>query len=181
VNALLWAFIIALVAFLIIRRSRTDAMSARQALEAARQTLVMLSSRPVRVLALLALSLISFLLLDVALWLVAAAYTSHNVILHIDHQILLLALVAGYLAKFVQITPGGMGQFEWAFASALYLSGGVGQPEAMIMALLIGGIRLVTGGATALVIGSLIGVETSFRRVMNVFRREPLMPEAAGA
>ena len=181
VNAMFWAILIAIAAFLIIRRAKPGAMSAKESLLVLKETLALLSTRPTRVLALCGLSIISFLLLDIAVYLIAAAYTSENVILHIEHEILLTALVAGYLAKFIQLTPGGMGQFEWGFAAALYFSGGVGQPEAMIMAMLFGGFRLATGAFAALAIGSVFGVETSVRRVMNIFRGERLEAQAASA
>ncbi|WP_372369722.1 UPF0182 family protein [Candidatus Uabimicrobium sp. HlEnr_7] len=80
------------------------------------------------------LSILAFALEDLAAYFCAQAFTSSNIILNVDFDILLMALVAGNIARFFRITPGGIGQFEWAFAATLYV-GGLGFPEAATIAI----------------------------------------------
>lgn len=86
----------------------------------------------------LKLSFISFLAFgseDVAAYLLTMAFSTQQVLLHVDFELLLMAFVAGYIARMIPLTPGGIGQFEWGFVAALYL-GGIGLPEAVTVALL---------------------------------------------
>ena len=55
-----------------------------------------------------------------------------------------MGVVAGYIARQVPITPGGIGQWEWGFAAALYM-GGVGLPEVATIAILESLMRHGTG------------------------------------
>jgi uncharacterized membrane protein YbhN (UPF0104 family) len=55
-----------------------------------------------------------------------------------------MGVVAGYIARQVPMTPGGIGQWEWGFAAALYM-GGVGLPEAATIAILESLMRHGTG------------------------------------
>jgi uncharacterized membrane protein YbhN (UPF0104 family) len=174
-GAMLWAFIILGAAYFLTRHNRQidePGIGSRQAFI---QTVGYLSTRPLQFGALILLSLLAYGLLDVIAYFIAAAYSNEYVILHFPYQALTLALVAGYTASFIQITPGGMGQFEWGFAAGLYLAG-AGQPEAMVMAILYQTFRMLVSGVALLSVGTLFGVETSVRRVMNIFRGESLQP-----
>jgi len=86
---------------------------------------------------------------------------------------LLMALVAGFLARLVPLTPGGIGQFEWGFATALYL-GGVGMPEAASMAILFSLLRYGVGGLTDLVLLLFYPVDTDTSTVLAASRGEEL-------
>ena len=79
--------------------------------------------QPSRTIGMMLLSMACFLLEDIAAYFTAMAFTSDNVILHIDPTVLLMALIAGALARQLPVTPGGIGQFEWAFAATLWMSG----------------------------------------------------------
>ena len=173
-SALLWALVILAVAYFLTRNTRPGNANVRP-LEALRQTVLYLSTRPMQLIALGLLSVLAWLLLDLIAYFIAAAYSSEHVILHFPHEALLMALVAGYTASLIQITPGGMGQFEWGFAAALYLAG-VGQPEAMIMAILYQTFRIIVSLVALVAIGTIFGIETSFRRVLRVFRGDSLQP-----
>ncbi len=61
-----------------------------------------------------------------------------------NFSVLLMGVVGGYIARLIPVTPGGIGQFEWGFAAALYV-GGLGLPECVAIAILDNFIRYVTG------------------------------------
>ncbi len=90
---------------------------------------------PKRLVRISLLSIVAFGLEDIAAYLLAMAFTSEHVILNVDFSVLLMAIVASYIARLVRFTPGGLGQFEWGFALALYV-GGLGMPEAVTIAIL---------------------------------------------
>jgi glycosyltransferase AglD len=92
-----------------------------------KESLRALFHRPMALTKLTALSLLAFALEDIAAYMIAMAFTSTHVILNVNFAILLMAVVAGYIARLIPLTPGGVGQFEWGFAAGLYL-GGVGWP-----------------------------------------------------
>jgi uncharacterized membrane protein YbhN (UPF0104 family) len=103
-----------------------------------------LSRRPMGFTKLTVLSLVAFGLEDIAAYMIAMAFTSTHVILNVNFSILLMAIVASYIARLIPITPGGIGQFEWGFAAGLYL-GGVGWPECVTIAVLDNAVRYVSG------------------------------------
>jgi uncharacterized membrane protein YbhN (UPF0104 family) len=90
------------------------------------------------------LSIVAFGLEDIAAYVIAQAFTSTHVVLNVNFSILLMAIVASYIARLIPITPGGIGQFEWGFAAGLYL-GGLGFPECVTIAILDNFVRYVTG------------------------------------
>jgi hypothetical protein len=94
-----------------------------------------LSQRPGQLVSLSLLSLFAFGLEDIAAYLLAMGFTSEHVILNVDFSLLLMGVVGSYIARLICVTPGGLGQFEWGFAMALYL-GGLGFPEAATIAIL---------------------------------------------
>jgi len=103
-----------------------------------------LSQRPMTFTKLTVLSLLAFGLEDIAAYMIAMAFTSTHVILNVNFSILLMAIVASYIARFIPVTPGGIGQFEWGFAAGLYL-GGVGWPECVTIAVLDNAVRYASG------------------------------------
>ena len=108
------------------------------------QSLRALSRRPMVFSKLTILSLLAFGLEDIAAYMIAMAFTSTHVILNVNFSILLMAIVASYIARLIPVTPGGIGQFEWGFAAGLYL-GGVGWPECVTIACLDNFVRYVSG------------------------------------
>ncbi len=103
-----------------------------------------LARRPMDLTKLTILSLLAFGLEDIGAYMIAMGFTSRHVILNVNFNILLMAIVASYIARLIPITPGGIGQFEWGFAAGLYL-GGVGWPECVTIACLDNFIRYATG------------------------------------
>ena len=95
------------------------------------------------------------------MYLLSQAFTSTNVIINIEFPVFLMALVAGNIARLVPVTPGGLGQFEWGFAMAVYISG-TGMPEAVTIAILFALLRYVGGGLFGLLIGVRRGSRDKF-------------------
>jgi uncharacterized membrane protein YbhN (UPF0104 family) len=108
------------------------------------QMLRALARKPMTLTTLAVLSLIAFGLEDIGAYVIAMAFTSTHVILNVNFSILLMAIVASYIARLIPVTPGGIGQFEWGFAAGLYL-GGLGFPECVTIAVLDNFIRYVSG------------------------------------
>ncbi|MCK5650439.1 MAG: hypothetical protein KAJ42_03635, partial [Gemmatimonadetes bacterium] len=101
--------------------------------------------------------------------LISQAFTTDFVILNVPFPVIQMGVVAGYIARQVPITPGGIGQWEWGFAAAVYMSG-VGLPEAATIALLESLLRHGTGvvvfAAAALWKGSRTSMRDVFPRVL---------------
>lgn len=137
-----WGAVILALAFWFAHHSQPNGLNPWPL---SRHLVQQLSQQPRLLMKLLVLSSVAFFLEHVAAYVTVMAFTSEHVILNIDFSLLLTAVVAGYLARLVPITPGGIGQFEWGFAAALYF-GGLGLPEAATIALIYGFTRyLVTG------------------------------------
>lgn len=166
---LFWAFVILGVAYLMTRPERKEARSARrEALRAAGSALQVLAQRPLTFLRLLLFGTLSILLIDFAAYAISQAFSNTTVIMNVEGNNMLMAVIAGYVARLIQFTPGGLGQWEWAFAAALYV-GGLGFPEAATIALLVTFFRYLTGGLLFSAVTLGYGVETSLRQVLNRF------------
>lgn len=109
-----------------------------------RESFRALGHRPIELARISVLSIVAFGLEDIAAYLIAMGFSSDHVVIHVDFSILLMAIVGSYIARLIPITPGGIGQFEWGFAAALYV-GGLGFPECVAIAVLDNVIRYVTG------------------------------------
>ncbi len=103
-----------------------------------------LAKKPMAFTKLTVLSLLAFGLEDIGAYMIAMGFTGTHVILNVNFSILLMAIVACYIARLIPVTPGGIGQFEWGFAAGLYL-GGVGWPECVTIAVLDNFVRYVSG------------------------------------
>lgn len=103
-----------------------------------------LAKQPMTFAKLTILSLLAFGLEDIGAYVIAMAFTGTHVILNVNFSILLMAIVASYIARLIPVTPGGIGQFEWGFAAGLYL-GGLGWPECVTIAILDNFVRYVSG------------------------------------
>jgi uncharacterized membrane protein YbhN (UPF0104 family) len=161
---LFWAFVILGIAWYLVRPDRTRVPGGSY-VRAVWGTVSVLANRPAVGIRVAVLSLVAFALEDVAAYVIAQAFTSENVILAVDNKVLIMALVAGYVARLVPFTPGGIGQFEWAFAAALY-AGGVGLAEAVTIAILDNAVRYVTGTVVLWAMTLRYRAGTDMRRVL---------------
>jgi uncharacterized membrane protein YbhN (UPF0104 family) len=147
IGELLWPLVILGCAYFLVRPGRDtrgeEGTGGFRA--AARASIRALAQQPRLLVWLCLISIVVFLLADAGAFLISQAFTSDAVILDIDGGVILMGVVGGQVARLVQFTPGGLGQYEWGFAAAVY-AGGVGFPEAATVALLVSFIRYVTGG-----------------------------------
>ncbi|OGO50581.1 MAG: hypothetical protein A2148_04865 [Chloroflexi bacterium RBG_16_68_14] len=177
---LLWALLIMGACYFFARRGRSGIFSTVRGggWGAAWHVIKVLSQRPALLVGLALLSVGSYYLYDIAGYVIVQAYTSESVILHVSTSQLLLAVVSASMARFIQITPGGMGQYEWGFAAALFASG-IAAPEAMTIAVLFNFIRYVAQLLLLLVVRLFFGAEASVRQIMDQFRGIQPEPQAA--
>jgi uncharacterized membrane protein YbhN (UPF0104 family) len=134
---------------------------------AALETRRLLARRPFTLAELLLLSIVSFLVVDTAAYFIAQAFTGEIVLLNATGPQILMALVAGYVARLVPVTPGGIGQFEWGFAAALYATG-MDPAVAATIAILVSLVRYFTGALVFLVVVLAYRVETSLERALEL-------------
>jgi uncharacterized membrane protein YbhN (UPF0104 family) len=168
-SELFWGFLILGIAYLMTRPDRKEARAARRnALRSAAASLQVLAQRPVTFLRILLFGTLSILLIDAAAYAISQAFSNTVVIMNVEGSNLLMGILAGYIARLIQFTPGGIGQWEWAFAAALYV-GGLGFPEAGTIALLVTVFRYFTGGIVFGLVTLGYGVETNLRSVLTRF------------
>ena len=141
-----WALVILGCCYLMVRPSRIypEPSILPIARHEVMPTLRALARQPMTFARLTVLSLLAFGLEDIGAYMIAMAFTSTHVILNVNFSILLMAIVASYIARMIPVAPGGIGQFEWGFAAGLYL-GGVGWPECVTIAILDNFVRYVSG------------------------------------
>jgi len=133
---------------------------------------------PQIVIGLMLLSLLSFSMIEFATYIVPQAFLTLHVPLVQDvlnevtvtTPVIIMAVVAGYIARLVPLTPGGIGQFELAFAMVLMVNN-LPLTEAITLAFLVSFVRYTTG---VIVFGGMMlffGIETDFNRVRALFSR----------
>jgi len=90
-------------------------------------------------------------------------------------SVVIMAVVGGYVARLVPVTPGGVGQFEWGVTLVLVVNG-LPLTAAVVVALVISAVRYAAG--LILFLGMMLsyGIETSLRRVIAIMRREDPAP-----
>lgn len=169
---LFWCLVILGAAYLFMRPSlRTPALqvAAPRPFRVARQAIGAFAHQPRLLMKLAGLSLLAFALQDVAAYLIVMAYSSQHVILHVPAEVLLMGVVGSYIARLIQVTPGGIGQGEWGMALVLYV-GGVDMSAAGSVALLVGFFRYLSIMIVFAAVAFGYGIETNLRRVLETFR-----------
>lgn len=161
-----WALVILGMVYWWTRPS--DAKANRLAhMTAAKNHLQALLQRPSRLGKLSLIAVVTFIMEDVAAYLLTMAFSTQEVLLHVSFDLLLMAFVAGYIARLIPLTPGGVGQFEWGFTAALVL-GGVGLPEAATVAILYSVLFYTSFGLLYLVTLPWRSAQLPFRAVMKL-------------
>lgn len=140
---LLWALVVFGILYWWMRPAKGTPKPEISLLDAAKMHVKELFQRPSRFFTLAAISLFAFATLDLSAYFLTTAFSSHNIILHLEYNILLMAIVAGYIARQIPLTPSGVGQFEWAMTASLFITG-VGLPEAATVALIFSFFYYVT-------------------------------------
>ena len=164
---LLWALIIFAVAYFLTRPALIGGVLIPGQATSSQGKMVLrrLLGDPKVLMYLAILSILAFLIDDITPYLISQAFTTDFVILNVTFPVIQMGVVAGYIARQVPLTPGGIGQWEWGFAAALYM-GGVGLPEAATIALLESLMRHGTGVLVFGAVTLLKGSRTSIREVL---------------
>ena len=165
---LFWPLLIVAVAYFLLRQPGTWRAGMHHS-AGWRLAVSWLQARPLLSLFLALLSIVGFLLEHVAVYALSQAFSSTNVLLNIEFPVFLMALVAGMIARLIPVTPGGIGQFEWGFATAIYLAG-TGMPEAVTMALLFSALRYGVGFAISAGFRFYSGVQVGTRELLRAVR-----------
>ncbi|MBW1877738.1 MAG: UPF0182 family protein [Deltaproteobacteria bacterium] len=180
---LFWGLFVLWIAYLFLRAGRRGEPGADldASVQRAKVAARVIADRPLLSSWVGLLGLIAFGMEDVAAYLIAMAFSSANVVLHVDPTMLLMAIVASYLARFICVTPGGIGQFEWGFAAALWV-GGVAFHECVTIAILDNVFRYVALAIFFAVTQWREGANVRLRDVLQVVGREdgPEPPDLEG-
>lgn len=146
IGQLIWPLVILLLSYFLVRPGRKHPERAvlQGTLRDGLQAIRVLSHHPLELARVGVLSLFAFGFIEVAAYIIAMAFTSTHVILHVGFPVLLMGVVGGAIAQLIPVSPGGIGQFEWGMAAALYI-GGLGLPECVAIAVLTNVFRYVTG------------------------------------
>ncbi|MFL5514878.1 MAG: lysylphosphatidylglycerol synthase domain-containing protein [Gemmatimonadales bacterium] len=165
-----WPLIILAGSYIFVRARKGEGAGARGWFRNARQGIRAVNTQPGLLIRLAVLSLLAFFLIEVAAYVISQAFTGSYVVINVAFKIVMMGVVGGYIARLIQITPGGIGQWEWGFATAVY-AGGLGMPEAVSLAILVTLVRYITGGV--LMTGILLsrGVETTLPAVLDTYNR----------
>jgi len=175
-NQLFWPCVMFVVFFLITHslRRKPDREHRAQVRAAKWQLLRRLANDPLLVVKCAILSLLAFFADDVAPYSVAMGFTSDNVILNTNFLFIQAGVVGGYIARWYSpIGMGGIGQYMWGFALAVYMSG-VGMPQAVTIALLDFAVRYAALLFVFVVFVMWKGVKTSFPAVAGLYNRTEL-------
>jgi hypothetical protein len=173
-SMLAWPLIILAASYLFVRTTKREAGGPREWFLKARQGIRAINSQPGLLLRLALISLLAFFLIEVAAYVISQAFTGSFVIINVAFKIVMMGVVGGYIARLIPVTPGGIGQWEWGFATAVY-AGGLGMPESVALAVLVTLVRYVTGGLLMAILLMTRGVETSLPRVLDLYNR-PVEP-----
>jgi uncharacterized membrane protein YbhN (UPF0104 family) len=176
VSQLFWPVAILVVAWFLVQPTAARAAARRRfaalrsrAGGAALDSLRLIAQRPATLIELMLLSIASFLVVDTAAYFIAQAFTGDIVLLNATGPQILMALVAGYIARLVPLTPGGIGQFEWGFTAALFATE-MDPAVAVSIAILVSLVRYLAGGLVFLFVVLAYRLETSLGRALELVR-----------
>lgn len=175
-SQLFWATLILIGAYLWSRGSKEQRQETPSGWQAIKFHASQLFNTPSRLFRLSLLSILAFGLEDVAAYFVAQSFTTSNVILNVDFSVLLMGVLGSYIARFIRLTPGGIGQFEWGFATGLWL-GGVGLPEAATIAILDNAFRYISLAILWVLTYAAPAARTTFRDTLDVLSGQDVETE----
>ncbi|MDH3590811.1 MAG: flippase-like domain-containing protein [Planctomycetota bacterium] len=177
-----WALVICAVSYFVLRGSGLLPWGPAGFWRTQSQTYRSLANQPGTLGKLGFVSALLMLLDDLTPFVIAMAFTGDHVIMNVPFFVIQSGVVAGYIARRFPITPHGIGQWEWAFAAALYASG-IGFPEAATIALLDSALRHGTCFIVFLIVTLRHGVATTYHQVMGRYldRAASEQPPAAPA
>lgn len=177
-SMLAWPLIILAASYLFVRVGKGEGGGPRDWFLKARQGIRSINSQPGLLLRLALISLLAFFLIELAAYVISQAFTGSFVVINVAFKIVMMGVVGGYVARLIPVTPGGLGQWEWGFATAVY-AGGLGMPEAVALAVLVTLVRYITGGLLMVILLMTRGVETNLPRVLELYNRPAEPAEGA--
>lgn len=176
---IVWAFVLFGIFYWWARPAKEQASAYRTSFRlSAKEHFQALLQRPALLFKFVLLALIAFGMEDVVTYLLTMAFSTQQVLLHVSFDMLLVAFAAGYLARLYPITPGGIGQFEWAFTGILFI-GGMGLPEAASVAILFSLFYYLSFGLVYLATRSWRGAQAPFRTVLIQAYQPPMNGDEA--
>jgi hypothetical protein len=121
------------------------------------------------------LSLFAFGTVDVAIYVLMAAFDTAVLAISVDPSILLMSIVGGYIAaRIVPITPGGIGQWEVGFAATLLLADTDVSIPLLCIGILANILRIVTGITLMVIVTRGVDLGTRISEVFSVFLYGPI-------
>lgn len=140
--------------------------------------IVAMTEHPQVLMRLVLLSLVSFFIVEFASYIVPQAFATLVVriisndlgYVVLTPSILIMAVIGGYIARLVQVTPGGIGQFEWGMVLTMTVNG-LPFTSAVVATFLICGVRYLSG--LVIFVGLLLGygAQTSMRDTFGMMRQ----------
>jgi hypothetical protein len=125
-------------------------------------------SNPANLIVICALSLLAFASIDVAVYVLMAAFHSVAVVIAVKPVVLLMSIVSAYIAaRLVPVTPGGIGQWEFGFAASLLLAGQDISLPLLCIGALANLLRITTGLLLMMIVVRGEGVPTSLGKVFS--------------
>jgi uncharacterized membrane protein (UPF0182 family)/uncharacterized membrane protein YbhN (UPF0104 family) len=152
-----------------VRGSSAGPPSLRSRSRTAAAAIQALDQDRVMFLKLAVLSLVSFGVTCLSFYLILQAFSTTYVNINTTFPILVAAVVGAQLARLIPITPGGLGQWEWACALALHTSG-MSMASSVSATLLFTAFRYVCGGAAWSLMTLTRPVQTSVAHVLDIAR-----------
>ncbi len=171
-----WPLVILAASYLFMRAKKGEGGGPGEFFAHARQAIRAINTQPGLLIRLALMSLLAFFLIEVAAYVISQAFTGSFVIINVAFKYVGMGVVGGYVARLIPVTPGGIGQWEWGFATAVY-AGGLGMPESVALAVLVTLVRYCTGGLLMVALLLTRGVETSLPRVLDAYN-SPAAEEA---
>jgi hypothetical protein len=177
--SLLPPLIILSLCWLLMRRVNGSGSSTIARLSKTFNEIVSMTNQPQLLVRLILLSLVSFFLVEFASYIVPQAFAT-LVVRIISNElgyvvltppILIMAVIGGYIARLVQVTPGGIGQFEWGMVLTMAING-LPFTSAVVATFLICGVRYLSG--LVLFVGLLLGygAQASMRDTFSIMRHQ---------
>ncbi len=189
-SQLVWPIVILGVAYFVMRAGRGSAASLvaddmytsigrRTFVVGARSFRILAREEPGLLLKLCLLSVLAFLLLDLAVYLVVEGFNTPARLYTSEFAVLLLGVVGAYIARLIPITPGGIGQWELGFAAGFYVYGSDISFNLLLAAFLASLLRTLVGMLLVGIVVVFYGMPTDLRSVIRIFRGVESPPGSA--
>lgn len=177
ISHIFWAIVVCVVAYYLVSSTNRSPAAPRisDIFILARGDLLARSRSSAKLfIASVLLSLLAFGTVDVAIYVLMAAFDTAVLAISVDPSVLLMSIVGGYIAaRIVPITPGGIGQWEVGFAATLLLADTDVSIPLLCIGILANVLRIVTGIALMVIVTRGADLGTRLGEVFTVFLYGP--------